>query len=132
LKDNSEKVPAAENLVLIGTREIDREEAAFIRHMGIQVYTMEDVDQMGIQAVTRKALQQAVIGTQGLYVSFDQRICDGGQEGLTIRETHLMLETIARTGFMRVWDISGVQVKARERRRLQNFTASALGKRILG
>lgn len=129
---DTETAPAADNLVLVGTREVEPREAEIIRTMGIQVYTMEDVDQMGIQAVMRKALQRAVIGTQGLYVYFDQRLCDGGQEGLTIRETHLMLEIVARTGFMRVLDVSGVHVNARGRRSLQNFAASALGKRILG
>jgi len=132
LRGESEKAPAADNLVLVGTREVEQREAETLRTMGIQVYTMEDVDQMGIQAVMRKALQRAVIGTQGLYVYFDHRLCDGGQEGLTIRETHLMLEIVARTGFMRVLDVSGVNVNARGRRSLQNFAASALGKRILG
>lgn len=132
LAGDKETAPGSENLVMVGVREADRQEAETIRTLGIPVYTMEDIDQIGIQAVMRKALQRAVIGTQGLYVYFDQRICDGGQEGLTARETHLMLELLARTGFMRVLDVSGVHVNSREKRALQHFVSSALGKRILG
>lgn len=130
--DVEDLILGVDNLILVGMREADPKEAEIIRRLGITVYTMEDVDQMGIQAVMRKALQRAVIGTQGLYVHYDPQICDGGQEGLTIRETHLMLELIARTGFMRALDVSGFHVAGRERRSLQNFVASALGKRILG
>ena len=132
LQGKADTAPRIDNLVMVGMREADQKEVEMIRGRGISVYTMEDIDQIGIQTVMRKAMQQAVIGTQGLYVYFDQRICDDGQEGLTTRETHLMLEMIARTGFMRVLDVSGIHMHARERRSLQNFVASALGKRILG
>lgn len=124
--------PGADNLILVGLREVDREEADIIHRLGIRVFTMEDIDRTGIQGVMRKALQHAVIGTRGLYVHFDERLSDNGQEGLTTRETHMMMEIIARTGFMRVLDVSGIHLGSRRRRKLQKFVSSALGKRILG
>ncbi len=124
--------PATDNLVLVGLREADEGEAEVIRRLGITAFTMEDVDQLGIQGVIRKALQRAVVGTDGLYIYFDERLSDNGQEGLTTRETHMMMELIARTGFMRALDVSGVQLGGRSRRKLCSFVSSALGKRILG
>jgi ornithine racemase len=124
--------PAADNLVLVGLREVSEEEAEIIRRLGITSFTMEDVDSLGISAVVRKALQRAVIGTRGLYVYFDEHLADGGQEGLTNRETHLAMELIARSGFMRVLDVSGAHTGGRSGSKLKKFVASALGKRILG
>jgi predicted amino acid racemase/arginase family enzyme len=124
--------PGADNLVLIGLQQADDQEAELIHRLGIEVYTMEDVDQMGIQGVMRRALQRAVVGTRGLYVHYDQRLSDGGQEGLTNRETHLMMELLARTGFVRALDVSGTEPQGRRRGKLQKFVASAMGKRILG
>ncbi len=124
--------PAADNLVLVGLREVSEQEAATIRRLGITVYTMEDIDSLGISAVVRKALQRAVIGTRGLYVYFDEGLADGGQEGLTNRETHLAMEMIARSGFMRILDVSGAYTGGRSGSKLKKFVASALGKRILG
>ncbi|MFW6208085.1 MAG: alanine racemase [Spirochaetota bacterium] len=130
--ENGYAAPAADNLVLVGLREVSEEEAEIIRRLGISVYTMEDIDSLGISAVLRKALQRAVIGTRGLYVYFDERLADGGQEGLTNRETHLAMEMIARSGFMRVLDVSGAHTGGRSGSKLKKFVASALGKRILG
>ncbi|MCF7913778.1 MAG: alanine racemase [Spirochaetaceae bacterium] len=124
--------PAADNIVLVGLREVGEREAGIIRRLGITVYTMEDIDSLGISAVLRKALQRAVIGTRGVYVYFDERLADGGQEGLTNRETHLAMEMIARSGFMRVLDVSGAHTGGRSGSKLKKFVASALGKRILG
>jgi hypothetical protein len=124
--------PGADNLVLVGLQQAQDEEVELIRRLGITAFTMEDVDQIGIQGVMRRALQRAVVGTRGLYVYFDERLSDGGQEGLTSRETHLMMELLARTGFVRALDISGTPLTGRKRGKLQKFVASALGKRILG
>ena len=131
-KEHEYLAPAADNLVLVGLREVSEAEAEIIRRYGIASYTMEDVDSLGISAVVRKALQRAVIGTRGLYVYFDEGLADGGQEGLTNRETHLAMELIARSGFMRVLDVSGAHTGGRSGSKLKKFVASALGKRILG
>jgi len=130
-KEHEYLAPAADNLVLVGLREVSEAEAEIIRRYGIASYTMEDVDSLGISAVVRKALQRAVIGTRGLYVYFDEGLADGGQEGLTNRETHLAMELIARSGFMRVLDVSGAHTGGRSGSKLTKFVASALGKRIL-
>ncbi|HDQ13596.1 MAG TPA: alanine racemase [Sediminispirochaeta sp.] len=131
-KSDDQTAPSAENIVLLGLQEARPVEVEIIRSLGLNVYTMEDIDMLGISAVVRKALQRAVIGSQGLFVHYDPRISDGGQEGLSNRETHLMMEMIARSGFMRLLDVSGAAIHGRGRGSLQKFIASALGKRILG
>ncbi len=124
--------PGADNVVIVALQQAEQQEIELIRRLGITAFTMEDIDQAGIQGVMRRALQRAVVGTRGLYVHYDQRLSDGGQEGLTNRETHLMMELLARTGFVRALDVSGASAEGRRGRLLQNFAASAMGKRILG
>jgi predicted amino acid racemase/arginase family enzyme len=124
--------PGADNLVIVGLQQAEEHEIELIRRLGITAFTMEDIDQSGIQGVMRQAMQRAVVGTRGLYVYYDERLSDGGQEGLTMRETHLMMEMMARTGFVRALDVSGTAFEGRKRGKLQKFVASAMGKRILG
>jgi predicted amino acid racemase/arginase family enzyme len=122
-----------ENLVLACIESAEKQEAELIRRLSIPVYTMEEVDMLGIREVMRLALRKAAAGTRGLIVRLDPRLADGGRNGLTDRETHLALEMIARSDLLRGFDISGYAPKgSRSVSRLSRFTASVLGKHILG
>lgn len=62
--------------------------------LGITYYTMADVDDLGITAVAREALEVATAGTEAIYISLDIDVVDpahGGQKypdpaGLSARE----------------------------------------------
>ncbi len=128
-----EHIISPENLVLACIESAEKQEAELIRRLSIPVYTMEEVDMLGIREVMRLALRKAAAGTRGLIVRLDPRLADGGRNGLTDRETHLALEMIARSGLLRGFDISGYAPKgSRSVSRLSRFTASVLGKHILG
>ena len=45
-----------ENLVIIGARALDKGEKELIRQKGLRVYTMHEVDRMGMAAVMREAI----------------------------------------------------------------------------
>lgn len=133
-----------DKIVQIGLRDIDDEEKKLIRDFGINVFTMEDIDRRGIHAVIQEALFLTMEDTEFLHVSFDIDAVDPSiapgtgttkQGGLTYREAHYCLESIATTGRMTSFEL----VEVNPILDTQNKTAeiavglvgSALGKRIL-
>ena len=42
----------------------------------MHVFTMKDVDRLGVAAVAAEALQAVTRGTAGVHVSFDLDVCD--------------------------------------------------------
>lgn len=132
------------NVVLVGLRDLDREEKKAILDSGVHAFTMQDIDMRGMAGVMREAISLATRNTQYLHVSFDidsvdPRMAPGTGTtvfgGLTYREAHLALEMVAESG--RLTSFEMVEVNPI----LDNYNmtgelacgliASALGKRIL-
>ena len=99
----------AKNVVLLGIRDVDRVERKFIRESGIKVFTMRDVDELGMSEVSKQALEIVNAGTAGFHVSFDLDGCDPDvipgtgtlvPGGVSYREAHLLLEECASNGRM--------------------------------
>lgn len=97
----------AENVVLVGARSIDADEAKLIRESGIKVYTMADIDRLGIAAVMEEAVHIASTGTSGIHLSLDLDGLDPMfapgvgtpvNGGVTYREGHLAMEILASSG----------------------------------
>ena len=98
-----------QNVVLIGVRDVDRVERKFIRESGVKVFTMRDIDELGMSEVSKQALEIVNKGTAGFHVSFDLDGCDPDvipgtgttvPGGVSYRETHLLLEECASNGRM--------------------------------
>src|ERR1700751_1418346 len=96
-----------ENCVLVGVRDIDAIEREHVRRAGIEVFTMRDIDERGMGAVTEEALRMAGRGTAGYHVSLDMDWIDPEDApgvgtpvwgGATYREAHLAMEIIAFHG----------------------------------
>lgn len=122
-----------ENIVIIGLREAEKEESDLIRRLNLTVFTMEDIDLLGIREVTRRALRTACSGTHGFYLSFCQDVGNDTSEGLTARELHLAMELISKSGRMRAIDVSGCLKEGQiDYTPLIHFVESAFGRRILG
>ena len=122
-----------ENIVIIGLQEAEKEESDLIRRLNLTVFTMEDIDLLGIREVTRRALRTACSGTHGFYLSFCQDVGDNTSEGLTARELHLAMELISKSEKMRAIDVSGCLKEGQiEYTPLLHFVESAFGRRILG
>ncbi len=122
-----------ENIVIIGLQEAEKEESDLIRKLNLTVFTMEDIDLLGIREVTRRALRTACSGTHGFYLSFCQDVGDNLSEGLTARELHLAMELISKSEQMRAIDISGCIKEGQiDYTHLLHFVESAFGRRILG
>src|SRR5437588_3888649 len=98
-----------ENCVLVGVRDIDAIEKENIRKAGIEVFTMRDIDERGMRAVTEEALRMAGRGTAGYHVSLDMDWIDPEDApgvgtpvrgGATYREVNLAMEIIHDQGLI--------------------------------
>ena len=93
-----------EKVALIGIRDIDAGERKIIRESGIHVFTMREIDEIGMAKVARQAMEIVTEGTGGFHVSFDVDGCDPSvipgsgalvPGGIRFREAHLLLEYCA-------------------------------------
>lgn len=97
------------NFVLIGARDLDGGERELIKKLGITVFSMHEVDLMGMPKVMEEAIRIASDGTDGVHVSFDMDAMDPFYAigtgtrvpgGLTYRECHLAMELISLAGII--------------------------------
>jgi arginase family enzyme len=93
---------------------------------------------MGMREVMREAIRVATTGTRGFHVSYSPAVTEmpgwaDGSGGITVRETHQAMETIALNGGMISMDVSGLTPALDERvaTEVVSFVMSAFGKRIL-
>jgi arginase len=135
----------AENVVLIGVRDIDAAERENIRRAGVtHVYTMRDIDERGMRAVMEEALSAAASGTAGYHVSLDMDWIDPEDApgvgtpvrgGATYREAHLAMEILADHGRLLSFEIVEVNPVIDEHNRTADLAVelacSAFGKKIL-
>jgi arginase len=100
--------------VLVGVRNLDKNEKEIVRASGVHVFTMKDIDRLGIAAVTEQAISIATHGTAGMHVSFDLDACDPAiapgvgtpvKGGLDYREAHMLMEMVADSGALLSLDL---------------------------
>ncbi|HEY3109363.1 MAG TPA: arginase [Chloroflexota bacterium] len=135
---------APDRVALVGLRDLDPGERELIRSLELAVYTIADVDRMGVHAVVSEALDRLAAPPDSLYVSVDLDVVDPLHApgvgtpvsgGLTVREAHLAMELVADSGRLAGLDL----VEVNPIRDIANQTAelardlalSALGQRIL-
>lgn len=91
------------NTVLIAGRSFDSAESKAISRSKVTVFTMKDVDEMGVKLVIRKAIKVAGAGVKQVHLSFDVDSVDPAEApgtgtpvrgGLTYREAHLAMEML--------------------------------------
>jgi arginase len=134
----------ADNCALIGVRSIDHLERLNIKKVGLPVYTMSDVDKIGIHRIISRVLKQFKEKVDHIHVSFDldsvePDIAPGVGTpvpgGLSYREAHLLMESIAECGCMSSLEISEVNPILDRKNRSAEFAvdlvASSMGQRIL-
>jgi arginase len=131
------------DVVLVGVRDLDHEERRTIRAAGVTVYTMKEVDRLGLPRIADETL--ARLGDlPRLHVSFDADVLDPEiapgvgtpvPGGLTYREAHLLMELFADSGRVTSLDLVEVNpILDRENttaNTLVGLAASLLGQQIL-
>jgi arginase len=130
--------------VLVGVRNLDEREKAAVRESHAHVFTIKDVDRLGVSAVVEQAVALASTGTVGIHVSFDLDACDPSiapgvgtpvRGGLNYREAHTLMEIVAESNTLMSLDM----VEVNPTLDVRNATAelgtelvmSALGLKIL-
>jgi len=93
-----------ENVVIIGARDLDPGERALIKEIGIKVFTMHEIDKLGMARVMEEAIQHVSRHTDGVHLSLDLDGLDPHDApgvgtpvigGISYREGHLALEMLA-------------------------------------
>lgn len=96
-----------EHVVIIGARSLDAGERQLIKDKGIVVYTMHDIDRMGMPHVMEEAIKYLKARTDGVHLSLDLDGLDPDEApgvgtpvigGLTYRESHVAMELLAQSG----------------------------------
>src|SRR5947208_10011479 len=101
-------LPAAEptRIALLGVRALDEGERELLGRLDARVYTMSDVDRLGVERAVRESLAH-VAGPGFVHVSLDMDAVDPDvapgvgtpvRGGLSYREAHLALELVAESG----------------------------------
>ena len=138
-------IPAVEagRIALVGVRSLDDGERELLGTLNAKVFTMSEVDRVGIEPCMRQALAHAA-GASFLHVSLDLDVVDPDHApgvgtpvrgGLSYREAHLAMEVVAESGLAGSLDVVEVNpILDRENatgKLAVELVASALGARIL-
>lgn len=93
--------------VQIAGRDIDTLERKRMKEHGVTVFSIADIDRMGMPAVVEEAIKIASEGTAGIHVSFDVDAITPESapgtgtivhSGLTLREAFYLVETLSASG----------------------------------
>ncbi|MCP3874327.1 MAG: arginase [Desulfobacteraceae bacterium] len=133
----------AENVVMIGQRDLDTNEKKRLKKSGITVFTMRDIDEQGISSVANKALMKFV-HLKRIHLSVDMDAIDPVEApgvgtpvpgGISYREAHLLMEILADSGKITSMDLVEINpildVANKTAQLAVELTLSALGKSIL-
>jgi arginase len=144
-EDQAWTLPAVDpsRVALVGVRSLDDAERTPLRDLGAAVYTMSDLDRLGVEHATREALEH-VEGPGFVHVSLDMDVVEPSDApgvgtpvrgGLTYREAHLAMELVAESGLagsLEVVEVNPILDRENETAKLAvELVASALGARIL-
>ncbi|WP_462412611.1 arginase [Neobacillus sp. Marseille-QA0830] len=92
-----------ENVVIIGARALDEGEKKLIKDKGIKVYTMHEIDRLGMTKVMEETIAYLKDRTDGVHLSLDLDGLDPREApgvgtpvmgGISYRESHLAMEML--------------------------------------
>jgi arginase len=105
---NSPKIKP-ENIVIIGARSLDEGERELIKEKGIKVYTMHEIDRLGMTKVMEESIDYLKSKTDGVHLSLDLDGLDPSDApgvgtpvlgGISYRESHLAMEMLQEAGII--------------------------------
>jgi arginase len=144
-RDGGWELPALvpNRVALVGVRSLDDGERALLKELDALVFTMSDVDRLGVEHAVREALTH-VAGPGFVHVSLDMDVVDPDVApgvgtpvrcGLSYREAHLAMELLSESGLatsLDVVEVNPILDRENETGRLAvELVASGLGARIL-
>ena len=130
-------------VALFGVRSLDQGERELLRNLDVRVFTMSDIDRLGVEPAVREALEH-IAGSGFVHVSLDMDAVDPDvapgvgtpvRGGLSYREAHLLMELVAESHLassLDVVEVNPILDRENETGKLAvELVASALGARIL-
>jgi len=132
-----------EQVVIIGVRDLDQEERVMLKNSGCTIFTMRDIDELGMHQVLMRTLAK-LARLPRIHLSFDMDVIDPIEVpgvgtpchgGLTYREAQLLMETLADTNKLHSVDVMEINpildIGNRSAQMAVSLMASLFGKSII-
>lgn len=125
-----------ENIVMIGIRSLDDGEKELIREKGIKVYTMHEIDRLGMTKVMEETIEYLRERTGGVHLSLDLDGLDPADApgvgtpvlgGISYRESHLAMEMLAESGIVTSAEFVEVNPILDERNKTATVAVALMG-----
>ncbi|QOR66814.1 arginase [Cytobacillus suaedae] len=125
-----------ENIVIIGARSLDEGEKVLIKELGIKVYTMHEIDRIGMTKVMEETISYLKGRTDGVHLSLDLDGLDPHDApgvgtpvigGISYRESHLAMEMLAEAGVITSAEFVEVNPILDERNKTASVAVALMG-----
>lgn len=125
-----------ENIVIIGARSLDEGEKVLIKEKGIKVFTMHEIDRMGMTAVMEEAIGYLKDRTDGVHLSLDLDGLDPHDApgvgtpvlgGISYRESHLAMEMLEEANILTSAEFVEVNPILDERNKTATVAVALMG-----
>lgn len=126
-----------ENIIIIGARSIDPGERELIKRKGIKVYTMHEIDRLGMSKVMDESISYLKEHkVEGAHLSVDLDAIDPLYTpgvgtpvagGITYRESHLAMEMLEEVGFITSAEFVEVNPILDERNKTADVAVALMG-----
>ncbi|MEB2281808.1 arginase [Lysinibacillus xylanilyticus] len=136
IRNNVPKIKP-ENVIIIGARSVDPGERELISQQGIKVYTMHEIDRLGMTRVMEDALGYLrERNVDGLHLSLDLDGLDPLYTpgvgtpvpgGITYRESHLAMEMLQESGMLTSAEFVEVNPILDEKNRTADVAVALMG-----
>ncbi len=117
-----------EDICMVGINDIDEAEGDFLKKLGVNIFTLMDIERMGIVQVIEKAFKIITHKTDAVHVSFDVDVLDPlfapgtgiiSRGGLTYREISYIMKSLGEADILNSIDI----IEVNPLLDIQNITA---------
>ncbi|MBU8785777.1 MULTISPECIES: arginase [Bacillus] len=125
-----------ENIVIIGARSLDDGEKKLIREQGIKVYTMHEIDRLGMTRVMEETIEYLRERTDGVHLSLDLDALDPNDApgvgtpvagGISYRESHLAMEMLEESNLVTSAEFVEVNPVLDEKNRTAETAVALMG-----
>ncbi|WP_303983944.1 arginase [Niallia circulans] len=125
-----------EHVVIIGARSLDEGERRLIKELGIKVFTMHEIDRLGMTKVMESTIDYLKKKTDGVHLSLDLDGLDPNDApgvgtpvpgGISYRESHLAMEMLAESGLITSAEFVEVNPILDERNKTASLAVALMG-----
>lgn len=127
-----------ENIVVIGARSIDPGERKLIKEKGIRIYTMHEIDKMGMNAVMEETIRYLTaerkvdavhlsLDLDGIDPIYTPGVGTPVQGGISYRESHLAMEMLYDAGIITSAEFVEVNPILDEKNRTADVAVALIG-----